>query len=245
MYVIRELSAYDRDVVFWRMENEDLLGAAMYSLSAPTYDDWLDVLERVDMLNGTMIGAYDEHGVLAGFAQLVPFPDDQAACEFDFCVFRHAFKDAVNLAHMGAAWAFENLSCDRLVGITPITNRHAWKIAEACGFRRHSVTPELCYVARKQKKVNGVITICTPESLKEATMGFMGGSSAPSYTPPPEPKKQLATKSVTESATAARDAQKEKAKKAGGLSGSILTNQNALGGTGNSSTMNGRSVLGG
>lgn len=240
-YLIRELSVYDRDVVFWRMENEGLLGAAMYSTNAPTYDDWLDVLARVDRLHGTMIGAYDDHGGLAGFAQLVPFPDDQAAYEFDFCVFRHAFKDAVKLGHMAAAWAFDHLPCDRLVGITPITNRHAWRIAEACGFRRHGVTPNLCYVARKHKKVDGVITICTPESLKEATMGFIGGST-PSYTPAPEPKKQLATKSVTESATAARDAQKEKAKKAGGLSGSILTNQNALGGSSNST---GGSVLGG
>lgn len=244
MYVIRELPAYDRDVVFWRMENEGLLGAAMYSTEAPTYNDWLDVLKRVDILHGTMIGAYDENGVLAGFAQFMPVLTEYADYEFDFCVFRHAFKDAVHLGHLAAEWAFENIQCDRLVGITPITNRHAWRIAEACGFRRHGVTPNLCYVARKHKKVDGVITICTPESLKEATMGFIGGST-PSYTPAPEPKKQLATKSVTESATAARDAQKEKAKKAGGLSGSILTNQNALGGTGNSGTMNGRSVLGG
>lgn len=243
MYVIRELPAYNRDVLFWMMENEGLLGAAMYSMASPTYDDWLDVLARVDRFHGTMIGAYDEYCWLYGFAQLLPFPDDQAAYEFDFCVFRHAFKEAVQLGHLAAAWAFENLPCDRLVGITPITNRHAWKIAEACGFVRHSVTPELCYVARKHKKVDGVITICTPESLKEATMGFMGGrSSAPSYTPPPEPKKQLATKSVTEAATAARDAQKEKAKKTVGLSGSILTNQNALGGSSNNT---GSSVLGG
>ncbi len=55
-------------------------------------------------------------------------------------------------------------------------------------------------------------------------MGFGGGGSstppAPIYT---EPEKPQTPKPVTEAATAARQAQKDKAAKAAGIQGSILT----------------------
>ncbi len=54
-------------------------------------------------------------------------------------------------------------------------------------------------------------------------MGFGGGGysapAAPTYTP----EKPQVAKPVTEAATAARDAQKDKAAKASGIGGSILT----------------------
>ncbi len=54
-------------------------------------------------------------------------------------------------------------------------------------------------------------------------MGFGGGyeaPKAPEYTPPQKP---ATPKPSTEAATAARDAQKEKAAKASGIQASILT----------------------
>ncbi len=53
-------------------------------------------------------------------------------------------------------------------------------------------------------------------------MGF-GGSSTPAVPVYTEPEKPQTPKPVTEAATAARDAQREKASKAAGLQGSILT----------------------
>lgn len=55
-------------------------------------------------------------------------------------------------------------------------------------------------------------------------MGFGGGGS-PSVPPPPPPaEKPQTAKPVTEAATAARNAQKDKAARAGGIRGSIHTN---------------------
>lgn len=67
------------------------------------------------------------------------------------------------------------------------------------------------------------------------------GGGTPSYTPPPAPKAQLATKSVSEAAMAARENQKDKANKAAGLRSSILTSQSPLTGGGSG----GGSILGG
>lgn len=64
-------------------------------------------------------------------------------------------------------------------------------------------------------------------------MGFGGGGGSDYVPPAPEPTpKQQVQKPVTEAATAARQAQKDKASKAAGIQGSILTgvlNDNAAG----------------
>ncbi len=54
-------------------------------------------------------------------------------------------------------------------------------------------------------------------------MGFGGGYSAPPAPTYVEPEKPQTSKPVTEAATAARNAQKEKASKAAGIRASILT----------------------
>ena len=73
--------------------------------------------------------------------------------------------------------------------------------------------------------------------------GGGGKGGAPSYDPPaPKPQAQQ-TKSVTEAATAARDTQKDKARKAAGLSGTILTNS-ALSSNAGQSGASGNSLLG-
>lgn len=56
-------------------------------------------------------------------------------------------------------------------------------------------------------------------------MGFGGGGGGSDYVPPapaPTPKQQM-RKPVTEAATAARQAQRDKAAKAAGVQGTILT----------------------
>ena len=95
------------------------------------------------------------------------------------------------------------------------------------------------YPPRKKIFVTGVRgnppgkkILCTHQ--KEKVMGG-GGKGGGSYTPAPTPKAQQ-TKNVTEAATAAREDQKEKARKAAGIAGSIYTSP--LG-------MNGNNKLGG
>ncbi len=149
--------------------------------------------------------------------------------EFDFTTFRPAAHLAVRMAHGGLAWAFAHLDCAAIAGLCPAPNRHAWRLAEACGFHVMGRLPQACWHARKQCHVDGVLVLCTPRDLaertraREAVMGFGGGYSSPSVpevTPAPKPEVQ---KSVTEAATAARQAQKDKASKAAGINASVYT----------------------
>lgn len=67
-------------------------------------------------------------------------------------------------------------------------------------------------------------------------MGFGGGSS-PYIPPPPVVEKPQVSKSVSEAATAARQAQRDKAARAQGIRGSVLTSplagQSGQSGSGN------------
>ncbi len=149
--------------------------------------------------------------------------------EFDFTTFRIAARLAVRMAHGGLTWAFAHLDCAAIAGLCPAPNRHAWRLAEACGFRVMGRLPQACWHARKQCHVDGVLVLCTPRDLaerttaKEAVMGFGGGYSSPSVPEVTPVPKQEVQKPVTEAATAARQAQKDKASKAAGINASVYT----------------------
>ncbi len=148
--------------------------------------------------------------------------------EFDFTTFRAGAPFAVPLAHGCLGWAFAHLDCAAIMGLCPAPNRHAWRLAETCGFQILGRLPQACRHARKKRHVDGILVLCTPSTLansiaKEAVMGFGGGYSAPSVPEVIPAPKQEVQKPVTEAATAARQAQKDKAAKAAGISGSVHT----------------------
>lgn len=173
--------------------------------------------------------------------------------EFDCTTFRPAAHLAVSMARGGLAWAFAHLDCAAVAGLCPAPNRHAWRLAEACGFHVMGRLPQACWHARKQRHVDGVLVLCTPNDLakragtenagadpqsrfmrrtkrnlaectiKEAVMGFGGGYSSPSVPEVTPVPKQEVQKPVTEAATAARQAQKDKASKAAGINASVYT----------------------
>ena len=88
--------------------------------------------------------------------------------EFDCTTFRTASRLAARMAHGGLAWAFAHLDCAAIVGLCPAPNRHAWRLAEACGFRIMGRLPEACWHARKNRHVDGVLALCTPHDLRKA-----------------------------------------------------------------------------
>ena len=148
--------------------------------------------------------------------------------EFDFTTFRAGAPFAVPLAHGCLSWAFAHLDCAAVMGLCPAPNRHAWRLAEACGFQILGRLPQACRHARKKRHVDGILVLCTPSTLansiaKEAVMGFGGGYSAPSVPEIIPAPKQEVQKPVTEAATAARQAQKDKAAKTAGIGGSVHT----------------------
>lgn len=206
-----------RDAVFVRMSAEGLLGCAMSAFAAPSLDDWQRI---TDPAHGVLLCCYPAaggHDPAAMLACALFTPRRGKLWEFDFTTFRAAARLAVPMARDGLAWAFTRLDCAAVLGLCPAPNRHAWRLAQACGFRLLARLPQACRHARKNRFVDGVLVCCTPSDLrnvnpKEALMGFGGGSadtpSVPEVTPVP---KQEVQKPVTEAATAARQIQKDKA----------------------------------
>lgn len=241
MYVYAPISREaDLRAVFARMVRERLTASCMYAFARPRLDDWLGIVARARAAGGLLLGCrHAAGGELLAVGLFTPFFGQ--AWLFDFTVFRAHFREAVSMSRGGFAWLFAEKKATAIVGITPVSNRHALRLAEVCGFHVLGRIPGACRLARLHRNVDGVLVMCTPENLKEDdTMGFGGGGSTPSYTPAPAPKQQLATKSVTEAATSAREDQKDKAAKAAGLRASILTSQSPLNGSGT-----GSSILGG
>lgn len=163
----------DRDAVFHRMQAEGLTACAMSALANPTLEQWRHITapERAVLLGC--------HGAEAGHAATGPAPSARLlACamfsprrgrvwEFDFTTFRNAAALAVPMARGGLGWAFDNLDCAAVMGLCPSPNRHAWRLAESCGFRVLGHLPDACLHARKNAWVDGVLVLCTPQSLAD------------------------------------------------------------------------------
>ena len=161
----------DRDAVFHRMQAEGLTACAMSSVPSPRLEQWRHITATEQ---GVLLGCYT-----ADADQSSPGTADPAqllACamfsprrgrvwEFDFTTFRHAAALAVPMARGGLGWAFENLNCAAVMGLCPAPNRHAWRLAERCGFRVLGRLPAACLHARKKTWTDGVLVLCTPQSL--------------------------------------------------------------------------------
>lgn len=221
------VSGAERDEPFWRMEREGLLGCAMYALPSPTLADWREITAR-----GLLLRCEDAAGRLLACGLFTPWRG--MVWEFDFTAFRASAALAPRMARGGFAWIFSETACAGIVGLCPAPNRHAWRLARACGFRVLGRLAGACFYARKRRHVDGVFVSlsraewapdATKSEAKEENMGFGGGMSASTPSVPevtPAPKQEVA-KPVTEGATAARQNQRDKAARAAGISGSVYT----------------------
>ena len=216
-----------RTALFQLMKGEGLLPCAMSAWAKPTLKDWLTLTTRRDGV--VLLRCEDAAGEILGCGLFTRQP--YRVWHFDFTAFRAGFSVAAEQARGGFRWVFEHLDCTSIMGVCPLPNRHAWKLAGSCGFRVLARLPEACFYARKGKYVDGILVLCTADDLdelgknkkhKEVSMSF-GTSSTPDYTPPAPTPKQQVQKPVTEAATAARQSQRDKAAKAAGIQGSILT----------------------
>ena len=165
----------DRDSVFHHMQAEGLTACAMSSVPSPTLEQWRHITApEQGVLLGCYAAATDQS---TGTAAATPAASTHLlACamfsprrgrvwEFDFTTFRRAAALAVPMARGGLGWAFNNLNCAAVMGLCPAPNRHAWRLAESCGFRVLGRWPESCLHARKNAWVDGVLVLCTPQSL--------------------------------------------------------------------------------
>ena len=147
---------------FKKMEAEGLLPWAMSCFEVPTLETWLRVTAH-----GVLLCCTDaDTGELLGCAHFTRFQG--SAWRFDFTAFHAGFACAAQQAQGGFAHMFERHSASAIVGITPAQFRHAWGLAEACGFEIVTRLPGACWLARKQRFVDGVMVMCTPQTLRAA-----------------------------------------------------------------------------
>ena len=155
-----------RDEPFHRMQREGLLPFAMSAYAAPTLDDWRRVSapSRCWMLRCENA----DSGELMGVALFTPWR--WRVWEFDFTAFRASALHAVDMARGGFAWMFKHAPCDSIIGLCPVPNRHAWRLAEGCGFTVLGRIPGACRWARTDSIVPGVMVVVTPDTLNNSNM---------------------------------------------------------------------------
>ena len=223
-----------RAAFYNRMITEGLAEAAMPA-GRMRLDEWLAMTAPGD--DSFLLASVDILGHYHGIALFRR--REYRMWNWDFCSFRDGFGRAVEQARGAFDWFFAHTDGTSLYGVTPVTHRAARRLAAACGFVVCSVLPSACWLARRGKYVDGVLVLCTPQTLEDSEMGFGGGGGGSAPEVPPTPKAEV-TKPVTEAATAARQNQKDKAAKAAGLRSTILTGEGAMGGGNNT----GKTLLG-
>ena len=152
-----------RKALFARMCREGLTGCAMYAWPHPREDDWLRLVSAPGRL---LLQATAPDGTALACGLFSPWRG--RIREFDFTVFRPAFPLAVPLARAAFRWVFRHTATSALWGLCPVSNRHAWRLATACGFVITGRLPAACWLARRGVHVDGIQLLCTPETLARA-----------------------------------------------------------------------------
>lgn len=160
-FIYTEATTLDAYVApFQKMEAEGLLPWAMSCIDNPTLERWLEITAA-----GVLLCCNDAKcSGLLGCAHFTRFQG--ATWRFDFTAFHAGFSCAAQQAQGGFAYMFARHGASAIVGITPAQFRHAWGLAEACGFEIVTRLPGACWLARKQRFVDGVMVMCTPQTLR-------------------------------------------------------------------------------
>ncbi len=149
-----------REALFARMQEEKLLRTAMHAYHNPCLQDWLTLSQSPQsLILCCMAQEHDQGDVqkVRGMALLSPWQG--RVWSFDFTAFRAHFPEAASMCRGGLQWIFDNLPCDSVMGLSAISNRHAWRLAEQSGFSVLGTVPGACYVARKYQYQDGVLVL--------------------------------------------------------------------------------------
>lgn len=189
------LQQAERDALFFRMREEGLTPCAMYACQRPNLRRWRDItrprrglLLVCEQADAPPSAAGQSPAALPATSPLrpsdsaaSPLPDTGGilaaglfsgwrgqVAEFDFTVFRQHFSQAVPIALGAFQWMFAHTDISAIMGLCPVSNAHAWRLAAACGFRELARLPRACWLARRRRHVDGVLVCCTPDSLAAA-----------------------------------------------------------------------------
>lgn len=134
-------------------------------------DEWtpeimVRFMSRPDVL--VLGGAVD--GVPAGFMTLHAVGQRTMTAEIGVAAFRPFFRQAAALCRGALLWACDNLELASFLGKVAAPNRHVLAMLGQVGFQELGRVPGLCWYTRKQRFVDGVLVMATPESIREISM---------------------------------------------------------------------------
>ena len=140
------------EIFFYNLPRGHVERDAWIKVTAPTEHQFLAVSE--DFM-GNYLGAavFREHSY--------------RMWSFDFVAFRMGFDRAIRQARGAFQWLFETTDAQAIQGVTPVTHRHALRLAEACGVCAKVRIPQACYIARRDRWVDGIYHIITRDSLEK------------------------------------------------------------------------------
>jgi len=149
------LSVDDLKKLYERMVSEGLDKAVLYDGSIKCWQDWANfMLETKSWLvqcaweDGTVVGMWWLNGFLGKTAMI------------HFCWFKNTtFNEKVEIGKQALKWLASLNILRSVFGLTPKPYRHVIPYLEATGFSNRGYLPGACYMARKNKYVDGVISV--------------------------------------------------------------------------------------
>ncbi len=166
--IIQETQKKLRAALFERMQNEGLLASALHSYHTPCLSDWLKLTKAE---KGWLLCCSDKKnpphklGIQDIKAMAFISPIKGRLWSFDFTVFREHFSEAIPMSKGALRWIFSQEQCRCLLGICAISNRHAWRLAQAAGFHILGKAQDACFIAKKQRYEDGVLVMASSRSL--------------------------------------------------------------------------------
>ena len=144
----------DRFAALQRMVNDGLADAVFYDTYPSEYWsswEWLTEEARCWLFRAEV------DGVPAGVCWLNNFVGRSSMIHF--CVFSAFQRMALELGQAVLDHVWAQGEHDSVYGITPAPYRHALKFVGALGFERMGVIPNACHMIRRNRYVDGVVTI--------------------------------------------------------------------------------------
>lgn len=150
--------------IFWQKITDDELWDALNpTASTMSAEEWNGYCGNENILP---LGCFIDNAP-AGMLHGMAWAQRSRAMRVSVVAFREYNKLAVDMMRGAAHWCFANIDCACLLGETPTHNRAVINLLQKCGFVKQGVIPGLFWSERRQKFVNGVLSVCTVESLQK------------------------------------------------------------------------------
>ena len=152
--------------IYRRMNEEGLLWAAYPEIDAEEWSEegYIRMMARDDVL--CLAGYIDNE--IGGVMTLYPAVSKTRTAVIGLTAFRDYFRQAVPLCMGALLWACATQDIESILGRVAAPNRHILRLLNSLGFEEKLRVPGMTWYTKKQKFVDGVIVMATPDTIREA-----------------------------------------------------------------------------